>query len=151
MEPRNRRLSRVPTRSEHAEGPSVNAVLVRRRRPRRGRRPLHGQQHGVQTPGGPASGLASPRQVRTGKPRGTPVVHGCRESDRCRVPRKPANTGRPRGPAEKVEGRERAKGNVAEETRSRTPRRGRLSQALSRVWQAPAGACTSTRGKSPVR
>jgi hypothetical protein len=54
------------------------------------------------------------------------------------------------GPAEQVEGRERAKGNVAEETSSRTPRRGLLSQALSRVRQAPADACTSTRGKSPV-
>jgi len=42
------------------------------------------------------------------------VVHGCRESDRFIVPRKPSNKGGPRGPAEKVEGRERAKGNVAE-------------------------------------
>jgi hypothetical protein len=42
------------------------------------------------------------------------VVYGCRESDRFIVPRKPSNKGRPRGPAEKVEGRERAKGNVAE-------------------------------------
>jgi len=47
-------------------------------------------------------------------PRGTTVVHGCRESDRFIVPRKPSNKGRPMGPAEKVEGRERAKGNVAE-------------------------------------
>jgi hypothetical protein len=47
-------------------------------------------------------------------PRGTTVVHGCRESDRFRVPRKPANKGHPMGPAEKGEGRERAKGNVAE-------------------------------------
>ena len=31
---------------------------------RRGRRPLHGQQHGVRNPGGPASGLAKDRQVR---------------------------------------------------------------------------------------
>ena len=41
-------------------------------------------------------------------------MHGCRESDRFIVPRKPSNKGCPRGPAEKVEGRERAKGNVAE-------------------------------------
>ena len=47
-------------------------------------------------------------------PRGTTVVHGCRESDRFIVPRKPSNKGRPMGPAEKVEGRELAKGNVAE-------------------------------------
>ena len=40
MEPRNRRLSRVPTRSEHAEGNTVDAVLARRRRTQRGRRPL---------------------------------------------------------------------------------------------------------------
>ena len=70
------------------------------------------------------------------------MVHGCRESDRFIVPRKPSNKGGPRGPAEKVEGRELAKGNVAEQTRSRTQRRGLLSHALSRVRQAPAGACT---------
>ena len=46
--------------------------------------------------------------------RGTPVMDGYRESDRFRVPRKPANKGRPRGPAEQVEGREGAKGTVAE-------------------------------------
>ena len=46
------------------------------------------------------------------------------------------------GLAEQVEGRELAKGNVAEETRRRTQRRGLLSQARSRVRQAPAGACT---------
>src|SRR4029450_4090504 len=40
MEPRNRRFSRVPTRSAHAEGNTVDAVLARRRRTRRGRRPL---------------------------------------------------------------------------------------------------------------
>jgi hypothetical protein len=57
----------------------------------------------------------------------------------------------PPGPAEQVEGRERAKGSVAESPRSRTQRRGRLSHALSRVRQAPAGAYTSTRGRSPVR
>ena len=65
--------------------------------------------------------------------RGTTVMHGCRESDSFIVPRKPSNKGRPRGPAEKVEGRELAKGNVAEQTRSRTQRRGLLSHALSRV------------------
>jgi hypothetical protein len=53
-------------------------------------------------------------QVRTVHPRGTTVMDGCRESDRFRVPKKPSNKGRPTGPAEKVEGWERAKGNVAE-------------------------------------
>jgi len=47
-------------------------------------------------------------------PRGTTVVYGCRESDSFIVPRKPSNKGRPTGSAEKVEGRELAKGNVAE-------------------------------------
>jgi hypothetical protein len=41
-------------------------------------------------------------------------MDGGREADRFRVPRKLSNKGRPMGPAEKVEGRERAKGNVAE-------------------------------------
>ena len=40
MEPRNRGESWVPTRSEHAEGHTVDAVLARRRRTQRGRRPL---------------------------------------------------------------------------------------------------------------
>ena len=42
------------------------------------------------------------------------MVYGCRESDSFRVPWKPSNKGRPTGSAEKVEGRELAKGNVAE-------------------------------------
>jgi hypothetical protein len=102
----------------------------------------HASKHGVRNPGGPASGLVSDRQVRTVNPRGTTVRHGGRESDRFIVPRKPSNKGRPQGPAEEVEGRERAKGNVVEQTRSRTQRRGLLSHALNRVRQAPAGACT---------
>ncbi len=53
-------------------------------------------------------------QVRTVNLRGTTVTHGCRESDSFIVPRKPSNKGCPQGPAEKVEGRELAKGNVAE-------------------------------------
>ena len=74
----------------------------------------HASKHCVRNPGGPASGLTSDRQVRTVNPRGTTVVYGCRESDSFRVPRKPSNKGRPTGSAEKVEGRELAKGNVAE-------------------------------------
>jgi hypothetical protein len=149
MEPRNRRLSRVPTRSEHAEGNIVDAGMGRRRRTRRGRRPLHVPKHGVRNPGGPASGLAIPRQVRTVHPRGTTVMHGCRESDRCRVPRKPANKGCPKEPAEEVEGRERAKGNAAAHTRDRTP--GRVipvTRARPRT-AGPFGACTSDPRQEP--
>ena len=47
-------------------------------------------------------------------------MHGCRESDRFIVPRKPSNKGCAQGPAEKVEGRELAKGNAAEHSRDRT-------------------------------
>ena len=64
-------------------------------------------------------------------------MDGCRESDRFIGPRKPSHKGCSQGPAEKVEGRELAKGNGAEHTRSRTQRRGLLPHALSRVRQAP--------------
>ena len=63
------------------------------------------------------------RQARTVNPRGTTVMHGWRESDRFRVPRKPSNKGRPMGPAEEVEGRELAQGNVVQHTRGRTQSR----------------------------
>ena len=76
-------------------------------------------------------------------------MDGWRESDRFSVPRKPAHKGGPEGPAEQVEGRERAKGNVAEHTRSRTQRRGLLSQALGGVRPAPAGPCTSDPRQEP--
>ena len=66
----------------------------------------------------------SDRQVRTVNLRGTTVMDRYRESDSFRVPRKPSNKGRPMGPAEKVEGRELAKGNAAVHTRDRTQRRG---------------------------
>ena len=56
-------------------------------------------------------------------PRGTTVMHGGRESDSFRVPRKPSNKGCSSGPAEKVEGRELAKGKAAEHSRDRTQRR----------------------------
>ena len=129
----------------------AKAVLARRRRTRRGRRPLAWADTRCTEPGRPClwPGVSQGRTVHPSGAR--PWCTGARESDRFRVPRKPSNTGRPRGPAEKVEGRELAKGNVAESTRSRTPCRGRLAPALSRVRQAPLGACTSTRGRSPVR
>jgi len=80
-------------------------------------------------------------------------MYGCRESDSFVVPRKPSNKGRSMGPAEKVEGRGLAKGNVVEQTRSRTQRRGLLSQALSRVRTVGTFGClrVTTRGRSPVR
>jgi hypothetical protein len=89
-------------------------------------------------------------QVRTVNPRGTTVMHGYRESDSPIVPTKPANKGRPQGPAEQGEGRGLAKGNVVQHTRSRTQRRGLLSQVLDRVRQA---LCLRvlTQGRSPVR
>src|SRR5215471_9713942 len=40
MEPRNRRFSRVPTRSEHAEGNTAHPVIARDGPTWRGRRPL---------------------------------------------------------------------------------------------------------------
>ena len=80
-------------------------------------------------------------------------MHRCRESDSFIVPRKPSNKGRPMGPAEKVEGRELAKGNGAEHTRSRTQRRGLLSHEPSRVRAGGTFGCLCviTRGRSPVR
>ena len=68
-------------------------------------------------------------------------MDGCRESDSFRVPRKPSHKGRPMGPAEQVEGRELAKGNVAEQTRSRTLCRGLLSHEPSRVRTAGTFGC----------
>ena len=94
------------------------------------------------------SGLSM--QVRTVNRKGTTVMDGHRESDSLIVPTKPANKGRPKGPAEQGEGRRLAKGNVVQHTRSRTQRRGLLSQALDYVRQA---LCLRviTQGRSPVR
>ena len=69
-------------------------------------------------------------------------MDGCRESDRFIVPRKPSNKGRPMGPAEKVEGRERAKGNVVAHHRGRTQGLETLPQAHDWVRQA-LYACAS--------
>jgi hypothetical protein len=149
MAPRNRGASWGLTRSAHAAGKSVDAGMVRRQRPRRGRRPLHGQQHAVRNPGGPVSGLERARQVHTVPPRGPTVRHGWRASARFRGPTQPAPKGRPMEPAEQGAGRERAKGNVAEPTRSRTQRRGLLSQALGRGRQGPPGAYTSDPRQEP--
>jgi len=65
------------------------------------------------------------------------VLDGGGKSDRPVVPRMPSNQGRgaPR-PAEKAEGRGRAKGNPSQQTKSRTQYRNDLQQALDRVRQA---------------
>ena len=79
-------------------------------------------------------------------------MDGCRESDRFGVPRKPSHKGRPQGPAEKVEGRERAKGNVVQHTRGRTQSRV-LPVTGARRRTAGIFGCrrVTTRGRSPVR
>src|SRR5262249_4813483 len=112
----------------------------------------HALKHCGRNPGGPASGLAQYGQVRTGNPRDTIVMDGCRESDRFIVPRKPANKGCPQGPAEQVEGRERAKGNVVEHTRVRTQSRV-CPVTGARLRTAGIFGClrVTTRGRSPVR
>jgi len=64
-------------------------------------------------------------------------MDGGGKSDRPIVPGKPSNKGRgaPR-PAERVEGRGRAKGNPSQQTKSRTQSRNDLQQKLERVRQA---------------
>ena len=72
-------------------------------------------------------------------------MHGCRESDRSRVPTKRPNNVRCRAPtptAEAVEGRELAKGKAGEQTRGRTQCRSALHHALDRIRKA---ARSSTR------
>jgi hypothetical protein len=89
-------------------------------------------------------------QVRTVHPRGTTVMHGCKESDRFIGPRKPSNKGGPKEPAEKVEGRERAKGNVAAHTRDRTQGRG---TPVTRARPRTAGTfgCSHVRPEAGAR
>jgi len=70
MEPRNRRWSRVPTRSEHAEGHTVDAVLARRRRTRRGRRPLACVETLCAEPGRPCIWPGDPSPGPHGEPTG---------------------------------------------------------------------------------
>jgi hypothetical protein len=71
MEPRHRRFARVPTRSAHAEGHPVDAVLARRRRTRRGRRPLAGVDTRCAEPGRPCIWPAE----RSPGPHGAPTGH----------------------------------------------------------------------------
>jgi hypothetical protein len=84
--------------------------------------------------------------------RGTTVPHGCRESDSFIVPKKPSNKGGPKAPAEEVEGRKLAKGNVAEHTRDRTQGRGTpVTRARPRTAGPFGGLHVMPRGRSPVR
>ena len=107
--------------------------------------PWHARTQCVRDPGGPAPGLVYRPQARAANPRGTAVMHGGRESDSSRVPRKRPNkvegqtTRRSREQAEAaeaVEGRELAKGKTGEHTRVRTQRRSALQRALDRRRQA---------------
>ena len=64
-------------------------------------------------------------------------MNGPGKSDRSTVPEKPSNKGHAAArPAERVEGKDLAKGNSGQQTRSRTQSRARLQQALDRVRQA---------------
>jgi hypothetical protein len=76
-------------------------------------------------------------------------MHGWRESDRFRVPRKPSHKGGPKEPAEEGEGRERATGNVAVHTRDRTQGRGIPVPRARPRTAGPKGACTSDPRQEP--
>ena len=128
----------VPTRSAHAVGYTVDTALARRRRTRRGQRPLAGTDTLCVELGRPCLWPGAQRQVHTVNLRGTTVMHGCRELDRFRVPRKPAHNGCPEGPAEEGEGRALAKGNAAVHPRERTPGRG---PSVTRARPRTAGPC----------
>jgi len=71
MEPRKRGSCWVPTRSEHAEGHSGYAVMARRTRTWRGRRPLACTETCCAEPGRPC---LWPGAVRSG-PHGEPTGH----------------------------------------------------------------------------
>src|SRR5262249_47410448 len=118
-------------------------AMARCRRTWRGRRPLHAWKHGVRKPGDPASGLGNHRQVRTVHLRDTTVMHGGRESDRSRGPRKPANRGGPKEPVEEVEGRELAKGTWRGIPGTGHRAGSSLSQVPDRVRQASSDVYAS--------
>ena len=63
------------------------------------------------------------------------MMNGRGESDRSVVPAKPSNKGAP-APAEAVEGRDLAKGNMSQQNASRTQSRTSAPSALARVRQA---------------
>jgi hypothetical protein len=70
MEPRKRGSCWVPTRSAHAEGPSGYAVMARRTRPWRGRRPLAGTETCGAAPGRPCLWPGAVRSGPHGEPEG---------------------------------------------------------------------------------
>ena len=79
-------------------------------------------------------------------------MDGCRESDSPIVSTKPPNKGAGApGPAEGVERRGLAKGNLVEHHRGRTQRRETLPQARDWVRQVALRLRVITRGRSPVR
>jgi hypothetical protein len=88
----------------------------------------------------------------------SPNMHVSGESDGSIVPKKQANKAAPTATAEPVEGREPAKGNVAQQATDRTQSRNSVSSGLSGVRKA---ACreqypdkllsVTTQGKSRMR
>ena len=100
---------------------------------------MHAPKHLVREPGDPTFG---PGRWRLGPQKGTqkgrPEMNGRGKSDRPVVPTKPSNKGGASAApsAEGVEGRERPKGNPAEQNRSRAQSRSDLQSALDRVRQA---------------
>jgi hypothetical protein len=87
-------------------------------------------------------------------------MNGRGKSDGPIVPRKPANNGvaarldrsHPRDtPAEQVEGRGPAKGNLLRGTRDRTQCRASLHAALKWIRQGRLSLRVTTQGRSPVR
>jgi hypothetical protein len=70
MEPRNRGSCWVPTRSAHAEGHSGYAVMARRTRTWRGRRPLAGTETCGAAPGRPCLWPGAIRSGPHGEPEG---------------------------------------------------------------------------------
>jgi len=152
MEPRNRRFSRVPTRSEHAEGNTVDAVLARRRRTRRCRRPLAGVETLYAEPGRPClwpdERAPGPHGAPTGHDRGGRVqgVGPLQRTEEACEPRSPHGSGGEGGGKEAGQG-ERGRGNQEPDTAPGSPVTGAQPRTAG-----PRGCLrVTTRGRSPVR
>ena len=143
----------VPTHSEHAQGHTVDAALQGGNGAGRVGDLWHARKHWVQNPGGPASGLVKSCQARTVNSRGTTVMGRAQGVGQLHRTEEASPKGRSEGAAEKGEGRELAKGNVAEQTRRRTQCRSLLSHAPSRVRTVSTFGCLRViiRGRSPVQ
>jgi len=90
----------------------------------------------VREPGDPTTVWRQPAGRPHREPYGdTPMMHGDGKSDRGVVPPKSPNKA-PRGAAEAMEGRPRAKGNAAEQNASRTQGRVDVTNALARIRRA---------------